>query len=201
MQLRNDENRFGLIAVSFHWLVALLFFAMVAIGLAMTNLPLTHPLTFPLYQLHKSIGATIFVLVALRLAWRLASPVPPLPSEMPVWERRAAQLAHWGLYALLLLLPLVGWVIVSASPLGIPTVLYGVVRLPHIGFIAASPDKEAIGKVASTVHATLAWSAVGLVTLHAGAALRHHFWLKDGILGRMLPSRALFLRGHDRKGG
>jgi cytochrome b561 len=194
MQLRNTHRRFGLVALSFHWLVAALFVAMIAIGLTMTALALTHPWKFPLYQFHKSLGVTIFALVALRLLWRVSGPVPPLPVSLPAWERGAAHLTHWALYALLIVMPLTGWVIVSASPLGIPTVLYGIVRLPHIGFVAERPDKEAIEHVAATVHAVLAWTGIALVALHAGAALRHHFWLKDDVLRRMLPARALFSR-------
>jgi len=194
MQLRNSETRFGLVAIFLHWLIALLFVAMIALGLTMTALALTDPLTFPLYQLHKSIGVTIFALVALRLLWRETGRVPPLPADLPRFERVAAKLTHWGLYAILIAMPLTGWVIVSASPLGIPTVLYGLVKLPHIGFIAARPDKEAIEHVASTVHEVLAWSGVALVVLHAGAALRHHVLLKDDVMRRMLPSRILFTR-------
>lgn len=197
MQLRNSETRFGLVAVFLHWLIALLFIAMIAIGLTMTSLALTHPLTFPLYQLHKSIGVTIFALVGLRLFWRASGTVPPLPEDLTAFERIAARFTHWGLYAILIAMPLTGWVIVSASPLGIPTVLYGLVKLPHIGFIAARPDKAAIEDVASTVHEVLAWCGIALVALHAGAALRHHFWLKDDVMRRMLPSKVLFTRGKE----
>jgi len=197
MQLRNSATRFGLVAISLHWLIALLFFAMIALGLTMTELALTHPLKFPLYQIHKSIGVTIFVLVALRLFWRLSGMVPPLPATLTEFERLGARLAQWGLYAVLIAMPLTGWVIVSASPLGIPTILYGIVKLPHIDFIAARADKAAIEHRAELVHALLAWSGVALVVLHAGAALRHHFWLGDDVLKRMLPTKALFARGKE----
>ncbi len=197
MQLRNSETRFGLVAVFLHWLIALLFVAMIAIGLTMTSLALTHPLTFPLYQIHKSIGVTIFGLVGLRLFWRASGTVPPPPEDLTAFERAAARLTHWGLYAILIAMPLTGWVIVSASPLGIPTILYGLVKLPHIGFISARPDKAAIEDVASTVHEVLAWCGIALVALHAGAALRHHFWLKDNVMRRMLPSKVLFTRGKE----
>lgn len=201
MQFRNDERRYGLVAVSFHWLIALLFVGMVALGFTMTALTLTHPLKFPAYQLHKSLGVTIFGLMWLRLGWRLAGGAPALPAMLKPWERAAARLTHWGLYAILLAMPLTGWVVVSASPLGIPTVLYGLVRLPHLGFVAARPDKEAIEAVAATVHAVLAWSALALLALHVAAALRHHVVLKDDVLRRMLPSRALLSRNLPRKDG
>lgn len=198
MQLRNSEIRFGLVAVFLHWLIAVLFFAMIGLGLTMTALALTDPLKFPLYQLHKSIGVTIFALVALRLSWRATGTVPALPATLTPFERVAARFTHWGLYAILIAMPLTGWVIVSASPLGIPTVLYGLVPLPHLGFVAAHPDKAAIGSAASILHEGLAWSGIALVTLHAAAALKHHFWDRDDVMRRMLPSRVHFSRAEER---
>lgn len=195
MQFRNSSLRFGLVAVSLHWLIAGLFLAMVAIGFVMTNLALTDPRTFPLYQLHKSIGVTIFALVVLRLLWRLSGNVPPLPATLKPWERAAAHLTHYGLYAILLLMPLTGWITVSASPYGIPTILYGYLKLPHLGFVVTSAHKAAIETAASWTHWVLAWTALTLVFLHIAAALKHHFVLKDDVLARMLPSRAHFRKG------
>jgi cytochrome b561 len=186
--------RYGLVAVTLHWLIALLFLMMIGLGLTMTHLPITDPWTFPLFQLHKSIGVTIFALVALRVAWRAGNRAPSLPPNLRPWERVLAHLTHYGLYAALLLMPLTGWITVSASPLGIPTVLYGVVPLPHIGFIAARPDKEMIETVAGWVHTAIGWTAVALVCLHFAAALKHHFVLKDDVLRRMLPARVLLQR-------
>lgn len=195
MQLRNSETRFGLVAVALHWLVALLFIVMLALGVTMTRLALTDPLTFPFYQLHKSIGATIFVLVVARVAWRAANMQPPLPASLKPYERLLARATHLGLYAALVVMPLTGWVIVSASSLGIPTVLYGVLTLPHIGFIAASPDKAMIETIASWTHASIAAAAAALVVLHIAAALWHHIFQRDDVLTRMLPSRTHFARG------
>lgn len=190
MQLHNTQNRYGLLSIMLHWLIATLFLAMLAIGIVMTRLPLTDPLTFPLYQTHKSIGMTIFLLTAIRLFWRLVDGVPELPAGLTPFERLAARATHGGLYAILLLLPLVGWIVVSASPLGIPTLLYGVVPLPHIGFVAASPDKAAIENVSSWIHTILAMLGAFLLALHVAAALWHHFIRRDDVLMRMLtPGR------------
>ncbi|HCX66481.1 MAG TPA: cytochrome B [Rhodobiaceae bacterium] len=195
MQWRNSEIRFGLAAVSLHWLIAVLFLAMLAIGVTMVRLPLTDPWTFPLFQFHKSLGATIFLLACARIAWGAGNNPPPLPASLKPHERVLARLTHWGLYAVLFLMPLTGWVIVSASPLGIPTVLYGIVPLPHIGFVAGHPQKAAIETAASWAHWGLAIFAATLIVLHMAAALWHHFAKRDDVLTRMLPSRVLFRKG------
>ena len=192
MQLVNSTQRYGLVSLTLHWAIAALFLAQMGIGIAMTNLSLTDLLTFPLYQTHKSIGALIFVLAAVRLVWRLVSAPPPLPAATPRWQALAAHLTHYGLYLALLAMPLLGWVIVSASPYGIPTLLFGMVELPHLGFVVASPSKAVIGEWASLGHLILAWGAGLLLLGHIGAAMLHHFWRHDDVLTRILPSRLLF---------
>jgi cytochrome b561 len=89
-------------------------------------------------------------------------------------------------------MPLLGWVIVSASPLGIPTLIFGKLVIPHISFVVNSPGKQMIGSVASWAHWALAWAASIAVGGHIAAALLHHIVEKDAILKRMLPARAHF---------
>ena len=106
---------------------------------------------------------------------------------MPAWERTLAHFSHAGLYVLLIALPLSGWAVVSASPLNIPTVLYGIVPLPHLPVLADLADKKAAEDVLKSVHAFAGWMLVVLLAGHIGAALRHHFRLHDDVLVRMLP--------------
>jgi len=192
MLLRNRPERFGLIAVLFHWITALLFLGLVGVGFTMTRLDPTDPQMFALFQLHKSLGITMFLLIVLRLAWRGVNVTPLLPQGMPKLERFAAHATHWALYAGLLLMPLSGWVIVSASPFGIPTIFFGFIELPHLSFVIDSPNRAAIGKVASFFHWAAVWSLIGLVMLHAAAAFRHHLWLQDNVLRSMWFTRDLF---------
>jgi len=192
MLLRNRLERFGLIAVAFHWATGLLFFGLVGVGFTMTRLDPTHPQMFPLFQLHKSLGITMFLLVLMRLAWRGVNVTPLLPQGMLRLEKFAAHATHWALYAGLVLMPLSGWVIVSASPFGIPTIFFGFIELPHLSFVIDSSDREAIGKAASFFHWAAAWTLIGLVMLHAAAALRHHLWLQDNVLKSMWFTRDLF---------
>ena len=181
--------RYDAMAIGLHWLIALGILALIAVGLTMTHTQLGPMAKFQLYQLHKSIGITVLFAVALRALWRLTHRPPRLPDAMPPLERRAAEGAHAALYAFLFLLPLTGWALVSASPFNIPTVLYGVIPWPHLPVLSTLTDKTPVERVLKLVHGKAAWLLIALVAVHAGAALRHHFILRDGIMQRMLPVR------------
>ena len=182
------STRYDAVAIGLHWLIALGILALIAIGLTMTHMDLGPMAKFRLYQLHKSIGITMLFAMVLRVLWRLIRRPPPLPDAMPPLERTAAEGAHAALYAFLFFLPLTGWALVSASPFNIPTVLYGVIPWPHLPVLSTLEDKAPVEHVLKLVHGYAAWLLIALVLVHAGAALRHHFILRDGILRRMLPA-------------
>jgi cytochrome b561 len=182
-----QSARYTAVAITLHWLIALAIAAMVVMGLVMVHVKLAPFTLFRLYQLHKSIGITILLLAVLRLLWRLTHRPPPLPAEMPKLERQAAEGTHILLYGLMFGLPLVGWALVSASPLNIPTVLYGLVPWPHLPPFATLPDKKAAEAVLKLIHRYGAYGLIAVVTVHAAAALRHHLWSGDDILRRMVP--------------
>lgn len=187
MLAQRTSPRYTAVAQAFHWLIALALTGMVVLGLAMTHAGLARATQFKLYQLHKSVGITILLLALLRLAWRITHRPPVLPSGTPGWERGAAHGTHVLLYVLMIGMPLVGWIMVSVSPFNLPTVLYGVVPWPHIPGLSSIGNKPYWEGVAKLVHAYGAYVLIALVALHAAAALRHHFVLKDDILARMLP--------------
>ena len=176
-----SDQGYGGLARLFHWLTAFLILALFALGWYMTDLEPSDPRTFDLYQIHKSIGITVFVLALLRLAWRLTHKAPPWPEHMAPWERLAATGAHWALYGLILLQPLLG--ILQSNAANFPIVFWGSFELP-----ALIGQSETLGYVLKRLHHLLANALAGLVLLHVGAALRHHFQLKDSILRNMLPS-------------
>ncbi|MBX9931695.1 MAG: cytochrome b [Methylobacterium sp.] len=182
-----SARRYSLVAIVLHWLSALGILALVAMGLAMTQLELAPMRKFELYQWHKSLGITVLLLTLLCLGWRLLRPPPALPPGMTKVERRAANGAHILLYGLLIGMPLTGWAVVSASPFNIPTLLYGTIPWPHLPVIATLVDKASAEKLLAVVHAGGAWILIALLMLHVGAALRHHFILRDDTLRRMLP--------------
>lgn len=178
--------RYSLVARVLHWLIALAIIGMLAIGWTMHSLPMGDT-KFTLVQLHKSIGITILLLALFRLGWRLGHKPPALPRAMRVWEKIAAHGAHWLLYTLMIGMPLLGWVMVSASPLNLPTILYGVIPWPHLPILPDLPNKGHIGHVADKLHNFFAWVLAIVVVLHAAAAWKHHLFDRDDVLTRMAP--------------
>lgn len=175
---RNSSQAWGAGAKLFHWVLAVLILAQVGLGLAAKGWRLS-PTKLDLFVWHKSLGILILVLVALRIAWRLANPVPSHPAGMPAWERAAARSAHLLLYLLMLALPFSGWIINSAS--NIPFRIFWQWPLP-----ALVGPSDAVADFAKTAHFWLFVAIALVVTGHIGAALRHHFVLRDDVLRRML---------------
>jgi cytochrome b561 len=160
-----------------HWVLALAIVLTFSFGLYMVELPFS-PQRLKQYNWHKWAGMTILLLSAVRLLWRLTHPAPALPAHMPAWQRLASGGTHGLMYALFFAIPLAGWTYSSA--LGFPIVLYGVIEMPD--FVAR--DKE-LAETLKLIHKYLAFSLAALVVVHVGAALQHHFILKDGLLARM----------------
>ena len=146
-------SRYDAVAIVLHWLTAFAVLALIGMGLVMTR---EHPgshLQFVLYQWHKSAGVTVLLLTVLRLGWRVLHRAPPLPPAMPDWEKALAHAGHLTLYAVLLAMPLEGWALVSASVFNLPTVLYGLVPLPHLP-IAHDARVEAVLR---QIHDAAGW--------------------------------------------
>ena len=166
-------------AKGLHWLIALLMLGLLGLGFYMHDLPLS-PQKLQLYSWHKWAGVTVFLLVIVRLAWRVTHQPPPLPAGMPRWQQWAAHTTHVLLYLLMLAIPLSGWLMSSAK--GFQTVWFGVLPLPNL----LAKDK-ALGDLLATLHMSLNLLLVALLVAHVGASLKHHFINKDDVLLRMLP--------------
>jgi cytochrome b561 len=177
--LRNDTDSWGGPAKLFHWVMALLIFAQIPLGLMAANWHLS-PTKIELFFWHKSTGMLLLALLALRLGWRLANPTPALPAGTPRWARAAARSGHALLYALMVALPVTGWIINSAS--NIPFRVFWTIPLPAL----VAPDK-ALADLFTLVHRGLFVLLALVLVAHIGAALRHHFVKRNDILTRMLP--------------
>lgn len=176
---RNSGKTYGIIAQAFHWLVAVLVIVQLGLGVYAASLPVSLARLQWLAR-HKSLGLAILAVVLLRIAWRSMNRPPPLPGSMPEWERRAAVSMHWLLYLLLFLAPLTGWFYASAA--GLSVNWFGLVLVPDL--IAKDLG---VAEVLKLTHRALVALLALLVVGHAGAALRHALWLRDGIAHRMLP--------------
>jgi cytochrome b561 len=162
-----------------HWVIFALVTGGFALAVYMVDLPLS-PLKLKYFAWHKWIGVTVFILAVARVAWRLVHAAPPLPASIPVWQRRVANAVHVVLYALIVSIPMTGWLYSSAA--GVPTVYLGVIPLPDL----LAKDK-ALAELLKSVHVTLNYTLLLLVVMHAAAALQHHFFARDDVLRRMLP--------------
>ena len=165
------------VAKSLHWLMALLILGLLVLGTYMSDLPLS-PQKLELYAWHKWAGVTVFMLVWLRLAWRVAHRPPGLPASLSPRMRLAAHAGHAALYVLMVLIPLSGWLMSSAK--GFQTVWFGVLPIPDL----IGKDRL-LGDILEETHEVL--SSLLMLTLagHVAAALWHHFVLKDDTLRRM----------------
>ena len=178
MATNEAGRRYDGAAIALHWLTAALILANLGLGLSMVPLAIS-PQKLHWYAWHKWIGITVFLLTSLRLAWRAAHPPPP-PVAMPEWQRRAAALTHLLLYALLLAIPVSGWLYSSAT--GVQVVYLDLVPLPDL-----VPKDKALAGLLKEAHVTLNFAMFALVCVHSVAALKHHFVDRDTALARMLP--------------
>ena len=178
MAIADTGGRYSGAAIALHWLTAVLIVANIGLGLSMVPLPIS-PRKLQWYIWHKWIGITVFLLTCARLGWRWVRP-PPAPVAMPEWQQRAATGAHLLLYALLLLVPVSGWLYSSAT--GVQVVYLGLIPLPDL-----VPNDKALATVLRATHLTLNFTLFALVCVHAAAALKHHFVDRDPVLTRMLP--------------
>lgn len=166
-------------AIALHWIVALLILGSFVVGTYMVDLDLS-PWKLKVYSWHKWNGVTIFLMVAVRLAWRWTHQPPALPPAMPAWQRHAAAVSHALLYLLMVVVPVSGWVMSSAG--GFPVVYFGVLQLPDL----VAKDKE-LFELMKLVHFALNKTLLAVVLLHVAAALKHHYVDRDDVLARMLP--------------
>ncbi len=180
-----ETERYTAVAKALHWIVALMIIVQIPAGFFMHNLE-PSSLKYTLYQLHKSSGLIILALSLFRLGWRLTHRPPALSPKLKAWERVLARITHVGFYALIILIPLTGWLLVSASTTGIPTKIFWLIPVPHLPV----PQGEAEAEFWVEIHELFAKGMIGLLALHVAGALKHHFKDKDQTLRRMLPKFA-----------
>jgi cytochrome b561 len=176
-----SQSSYSVPALWFHWLTFLLVAILVPVGLVMADRAernLFDALTNSLFSTHKLIGFTLLWIVVLRLAYRLLAGAPQPEAGLPPWQAGVSHAVHWGLYALLLIIPLLGWLGISMYP---ALDIFGLFNLPAIA------QKSDLANQVLDVHKAAAWVLITLAGLHISAALFHYSIRKDGVLQRMLP--------------
>jgi cytochrome b561 len=164
-----------------HWIVGIGLLVQLGLGVFMVDIPRETPDRAFYFNLHKSLGLTLALFIALRFAYRLRHTVPAFPSRMARWERLAARASHYMLYACMILMPVTGYIGSNFSRFGIK--FWGI-ELPIFG----SDDKE-LREVWFEFHEIIAWTFVALIIVHVLAALKHLLIDKDGVFQRILPAR------------
>jgi cytochrome b561 len=172
------HHRFNPLQRLLHWLMAVCILAMLFIGVGMVST--VAPKYLPLITIHKSLGAAILILALIRLAVRLHYGTPPLPADLPEPMKLAAQLSHYALYGLMIIMPLLGWAMLSAA--AYPVVLYGGIRLPSL-----LPQSDSLHTLLWNAHYYLAFAFFAVVLLHIAAALFHALVRRDGVFEAMAP--------------
>jgi cytochrome b561 len=185
------RTRYSRVAIVLHWAIAILIIANFAGAmwfeeLLKSDVPADKQLGFRLVQLHKAVGLSVLSLTLVRIAWRLFNPPPPLPAHMPTWQRTASRISHALLYLLMILVPLGGWVMVSASPIDFPISWFGLFDWPQLPI----ENDKALADQVSQGHETFAKVLIGLALVHLLAALKHQFIDRDNLLARMWPGRS-----------
>jgi cytochrome b561 len=164
-----------------HWTTAALVLCALGLGTTMVQLVHDPAARFELAQTHKSIGIAVLALTAVRLCRRILTAAPkPEPEPAGPSVRMAAKAAHIALYALLLLMPLSGWLMATVTPVRVPTVVFGLFVLPY----PLPPDLPTYG-VAHALHVALAILLAALIVQHIAAAVVHALIWRDRTLARM----------------
>lgn len=181
MGWRNDNDRYGSLSIGLHWFML----ALIAAVYALMELRGIYPKGSDGRELmktwHYMLGLSVLTLAAIRLLVNLASPSPGIRPEPPPMQKTIAKLMHLALYALMLGMPLVGWLILSAEGHAIP---YFGLQLP-----ALIGPNEGLKEALEEIHETAGTVGYFLIGLHAAAALFHHYFVRDNTLERMLPAR------------
>lgn len=173
-----SDPRYTKVAIWLHWLIGLAVIA--NIGLAMLTEDMPREAHRAAMGVHKALGMAILALTLLRLIWRLVHRAPPLPIGTPEWEKWGSRAVHFLFYALLILLPLSGWVWMSAADR--PIDFFGLFTIPSI----VAPDK-ALSDVMHERHEVMGLTMLGLVVIHLLAAVKHQFVDRNRQLSRMNP--------------
>jgi cytochrome b561 len=181
MNWRNTTSRYGSVSIGLHWLTLLLIAAVYACIELRGNFPKGSDIREGLKAWHFMLGLSVLVLVAIRAVLHVTDTTPRIDPEPPRWQSRMATVMHFALYALMIGMPLLGWLTLSADGKQIP--FFGLQLPPLVG------ENKVVADWAKEIHEVGGTIGYFLIGLHAAAALYHHYFVRDDTLQRMMPSR------------
>ncbi len=173
--------RYHRISIALHWLMLALIVAVYACIELRELYPKDSDPREALKTWHFMLGLSVLALVTVRIGTRLVLPAPPVTPALPLWQTVLAKLVHLALYALMLGLPIAGWLLLSAA--GKPVPFFGLELPPLTG---KNPE---LAKQIKGLHVQAGQAGYALIALHAAASLYHHYIRRDDTLTRMLPGR------------
>ncbi len=176
--IRSTNAAYGFIAKTFHWLIAVLFILLLAVGLFMTSLT-DKVFKIFLYDFHKALGMVVLGLVLLRIIWRLFETKTQLPVELPNWQKKTSNVVFYALYFFMVIMPITGYLMSVLN--GHPIDMFGYFTLPDLG-----KGPSPLGTATHFIHVNLPYYVIAILSLHVLAALYHHFIRKDNVMNRML---------------
>ncbi len=179
MSVTNTQARYGTLSIALHWLMFLLLVGVYACMELHGLFPKGSGLRSALKAWHFTLGMTVFALVWLRLALRLLQVTPAIEPAVPGWQHILSKVVHLALYAMMIGMPVAGWLILSGE--GKPVPFYGI-NLP-----ALMAENKALAENIEDIHKTVGNAGYFLIGLHTVAALYHHYFMRDNTLRRILP--------------
>lgn len=174
---RLSHSGYSRVAIVLHWTIALLILGNIA-G-AILHEAVAPATGAAIMAAHKSIGLTVLALSLFRLGWRVSHGFPRFPDTTPRWDAVAARSTHLAFYAVMIGLPLLGWMMVSAGDR--PLTWFGLFDVPKL------PVSPQVADWSHDAHVTIGLATLALVALHVAGALKHHLVDRDDVLARMLP--------------
>jgi cytochrome b561 len=180
--IRNTSSSWGSISRWFHWILGVTVIGMLAYGWWMNHIPARADRLF-YRSIHADIGYVVLLLMVVHLLWRIINPKPALPSDTPRWQRISAQISHWALYIVTIMVAMLGWAHSGAHKPDYAD-WFGLFRVPQI----TSPDKAAADAYEER-HIFFAYVLLALIVIHVAAALWHHFVKRDRVTARMVDGQ------------
>ncbi len=178
---RGESNYTG-VAIALHWVIAMMVFLLIALGLTMTDIPRGTPERSVFYNFHKSVGFTVGILMLLRVWWRLRNPPPPPPEGMALWQIKISKVNHAMLYICLFVMPISGFAATQFTKWGLK--FFGLFKIPPLAF-----ESKEIYSILQNIHQIAGWVLIVTILIHILGALKHGLIDKDTVLQRILIPR------------